>query len=111
MHLVNWQSSLRQDVALLWHCTIEATLTCPVCKTTKKFAAPEQNMGASTGYIARFAAYHFNTHQGEGIGPCENCGVLSVLPIADEANLREEILTALDEWLATQAKAPMTAVA
>ena len=110
MHLVSWQSSLRQDTTA-WYCTVEATLTCPVCKRTKKFKAPEQNMGITPGYIARFTAYHLNTHQGNGIGPCEECGVLSVLPTADETKLREEIQTTLDDWLVTQAKAPVTAVA
>ncbi len=63
------------------------------------------------GYIARFTVYHFNTHQGNGIGPCEECGVTSVLPKTDEAKLRQEIQTQLNEWIATQAKAPVAAVA
>lgn len=65
----------------------------------------------TTGYVAKFAIDHLNTFQGDGIGPCEFCGVLSVLPKADEAKFRTELRTSLEEWLKEHAGTPTAAAA
>lgn len=107
MYLISWEPSPEWSSEHGLSFGITAMLHCPVCRATHRVTTTRWTSGAGIKMLIAYCVGDLGRTPDSGgrIVPCSSCGVISALPEAHSAQLREEMTAKVTvQWLKDWAK-------